>query len=322
MLKVVTTRKLPDTVERRLSELFDVELHDDEAPMARDQLIAAMTGTTVLVPTLGDHIGGDELDAAGGDLRLIANYGSGYDHIDVAAARKRGVMVTNTPGASADDTADMTLALILATMRRFKEGSAVMQSGDWSGWSPTAFLGQGLKGKSLGIVGLGRVGRAVATRAKAFGLDVHYHNRHRLHADTEAMFDATYWPTLHSMLPEVDILSLNCPYTPDTYHMIGRAELDAMKPSGVVVNTSRGELLDEAALADVLDKGHLIGAGLDVFEKDPDTERRLRNMPNVMLLPHMGSATMAARIAMGDHVIRNIRVFEDGHTPPSVILPE
>ncbi|MEO1562301.1 MAG: D-glycerate dehydrogenase [Pseudomonadota bacterium] len=322
MLKVVTTRKLPDTVERRLSELFDVELHDDEAPMARDQLIAAMTGTTVLVPTLGDHIGGDELDAAGGDLRLIANYGSGYDHIDVAAARKRGVMVTNTPGASADDTADMTLALILATMRRFKEGSAVMQSGDWSGWSPTAFLGQGLKGKSLGIVGLGRVGRAVATRAKAFGLDVHYHNRHRLHADTEAMFDATYWPTLHSMLPEVDILSLNCPYTPDTYHMIGRAELDAMKPSGVVVNTSRGELLDEAALADVLEKGHLIGAGLDVFEKDPDTERRLRNMPNVMLLPHMGSATMAARIAMGDHVIRNIRVFEDGHTPPSVILPE
>ncbi|MEM9716558.1 MAG: D-glycerate dehydrogenase [Pseudomonadota bacterium] len=322
MLKVVTTRKLPDAVEARLAELFDVELHADETPMARADLIAAMQDCDVLVPTLGDHIGADELAEAGANLKLIANYGSGFDHIDVAAARAKGVLVTNTPGANADDTADMTLALILATMRRFKEGSAVMQSGDWVGWSPSAFLGQGLSGKSLGIIGLGRVGRAVASRARAFGMEIHYHNRNRLHADTEAMFDATFWPDLDVMLPEMDVISLNCPATADNYHMINADRIALMRSQAVIINTSRGELLDEVALADALDAGHLSGAGLDVFEKDPDTETRLHNMPNVMMLPHMGSATVSARNAMGDHVIRNIKVFEDGHTPPSVILAE
>ncbi|MEM9210313.1 MAG: D-glycerate dehydrogenase [Pseudomonadota bacterium] len=320
-MKVVTTRKLPDTVEARLSELFDVELHHDALPMERETLIDAMKSATVLVATLGDMIGASELEAAGAQLKLITNYGSGYDHIDVDAARSRGILVTNTPGATADDTADMTLALILATMRRFKEGSAMMQSGDWEGWSPSAFLGQGLSGKSLGIIGLGRVGRAVATRARAFGMDVHYHNRNQLHAETEAEFAATYWPNLDEILPEMDVVSLNCPYTPGTYHLINADRIARMRSTAVVVNTSRGELLDEAALADALDAGKLAGAGLDVFEKDPDTERRLRNMPNVMMLPHMGSATLAARTAMGDHVIRNIKVFEDGHTPPNVILP-
>ncbi|MEO0344272.1 MAG: D-glycerate dehydrogenase [Pseudomonadota bacterium] len=321
MLKVVTTRKLPDAVETRLKELFDTEIHSDELPMSRNQLIAAMQNASVLVPTLGDFIGAAELDKAGDQLKLIANYGSGYDHIDVAAARARGIVVTNTPGANANDTADMTMALILAIMRRFKEGSAMMQSGDWAGWSPSAFLGQGLEGKALGIIGLGRVGRAVAHRARAFGMDIHYHNRSRLHADTEAEFEASFWKNLADMLPEIDVLSINCPYTSDYYHMVGAKQIRLMRTDAVVVNTSRGELLDEAALADALDAGSLSGAGLDVFEKDPDTERRLRNMPNVMMLPHMGSATLAARNAMGEHVIRNIRIFEDGHTPPSVILP-
>jgi len=321
MLKVVTTRKLPEPVETRLSELFDVTLSTNEAPLSRDDLIVALQAAPVVVSTLGDHIGAEELDAAGGQLKLIANFGSGFDHIDVAAARKRGVMVTNTPGANADDTADMTMALILATMRRFKEGSAVMQSGDWSGWSPTAFLGQSLSGKSLGIVGLGRVGRAVAHRARAFGMDIHYHNRNRVHSETEAELEASYWAQLDEMLPEVDVLSLNCPATPENYHMIAKDRLALMKPNAVIINTSRGELLDEADLADALAKAQIAGAGLDVFERDPDLERRLHDMPNVMMLPHMGSATISARTAMGDYVVRNIKVFEDGHTPPGVILP-
>ena len=321
MLKVVTTRKLPDQVEARLNELFDVTLGKNDAPLSRTDLVATLGAAPVVVTTLGDHIGAAELDAAGDQLKLIANFGSGYDHIDVAAARKRGIIVTNTPGANADDTADMTMALILATMRRFKEGSAVMQSGDWSGWSPTAFLGQSLSGKSLGIIGLGRVGRAVAQRAQAFGMDIHYHNRNRVHSETEAALDASFWENLDDMLPEVDVVSLNCPATTENYHMINKDRLARMKSNAVIVNTSRGDLLNESDLTQALAAGQIAGAGLDVFERDPDLERRLHDMPNVMMLPHMGSATISARVAMGDYVVRNIKVFEDGHTPPGVILP-
>lgn len=321
MMKVVTTRKLPEPVEARLAELFEVEFSPQPEPLSRDALVSAMQRATVLVSNLGDRIGEVELDQAGEQLKMIANFGSGYDHIDVAAARARGIIVTNTPGANADDAADMTLALILATMRRFKEGSTVMQSGEWSGWSPTAFLGQSLRGKSLGIVGMGRVGRAVAQRARAFGMEIHYNARSRVHSETEAALDATFWPSLDDMLPEIDVLSLNCPARPDNYHMMNKARFDLMKPSAVLVNTSRGELVDEADLAEALDADRLFGAGLDVFERDPNLERRLHNMANVMLLPHMGSATLSARTAMGDHVVRNIKVFEDGDTPPGVILP-
>ncbi|KMK68776.1 D-glycerate dehydrogenase [Puniceibacterium sp. IMCC21224] len=320
-LSVVVTRRLPKVVETRLSELFDVQLRADDTPMTRAELAQAMQGADVLVPTITDVIDGGLIGQAGPQLRLIANYGAGVDHIDVGTARSRGILVSNTPGVVAEDTADMTLALMLAVTRRIPEGLAVMQAGEWSGWAPTAFLGGRLGGRRLGILGMGRVGMAVARRARAFGLQIHYHNRRRLRPEVEAEVEATYWESLDQMLARMDIVSVNCPHTPSSFHLLNARRLKLMKPTAVVVNTSRGEVIDENALARMLKAGELAGAGLDVYEKGGAVNPDLRAQTNVVLLPHMGSATVEGRVEMGEKVLLNIKTFADGHRPPDQVVP-
>jgi glyoxylate reductase len=320
-LSVVVTRRLPEVVEARMKELFDVELRETDAPMTRDEIVSAMKRTDVLVPTLTDTVDAGMLTQAGDQLRLIANYGSGVDHIDVQTARQRGVLVSNTPGVVTEDTADMTLALILAVTRRIPEGLALMQSGEWQGWSPTALMGGRLGGRRQGILGMGRIGQAVARRAAAFGMQVHYHIRKRLHGDIEAQVEATYWESLDQMVARMDIISINCPHTPSTFHLMNARRLKLMKKSAVIVNTSRGEVIDENALTRMLRSGDIAGAGLDVFEHGTEINPRLRALKNVGLLPHMGSATEEGRAEMGEKVIINIKTYLDGHSPPDRVHP-
>ncbi|SLN48950.1 Putative 2-hydroxyacid dehydrogenase [Roseovarius litorisediminis] len=320
-LSVVVTRRLPETVEKRLSELFDVQLREDDQPMSRHELVQAVKQADVLVPTLSDRIDATLIAQAGDQLKLIANYGAGVDHIDVQTARQHGILVSNTPGVSADDTADMTMALVLAVTRRIPEGLAVMQSGDWEGWSPTALLGGRVAGRRLGILGMGRIGQAVARRAAAFGMQVHYHNRHRLRSEIEDELDATYWESLDQMVARMDVISVNCPHTPSTFHLMNARRLKLMKLDAVIVNTSRGEVIDENALTRMLRTHEIAGAGLDVYENGSEVNPRLRELKNVVLLPHMGSATTEGRIEMGEKVIVNIKTFDDGHRPPDQVVP-
>lgn len=289
--------------------------------MTREELVAAAKSADVLVPTITDMIDSTLLAQAGDKLKLIANYGAGVDNIDVATARQRGVLVSNTPGVLTDDTADMTMALILAVTRRIPEGLAVMQKGEWHGWAPTAFLGGRVGGRRLGILGMGRIGQAVARRAAAFGMQVHYHNRKQLRPETEAALGATYWDSLDQMVSRMDVISVNCPSTPSTFHLLNARRLKLLKPTAVVVNTSRGEVIDENALIRMLRDGEIAGAGLDVYEHGTDINPRLRELPNVVLLPHMGSATVEGRLEMGEKVIINIKTFEDGHRPPDLVVP-
>ncbi len=319
--RVVVTRRLPAPVEARMQELFEVELNADDHPMTSEELARAMARADVLVPTITDRIDAKLLAQAGPGLRLIANYGAGFDHIDVATALQRGIMVSNTPGVLAEDTADMTMALILAVPRRVPEGALMMQKGEWEGWSPTALMGHRIAGKKLGILGLGRIGRAVARRARSFGLEIHYHNRRRLHPDIEAELGATWWESLDQMLARIDILSINVPHTPSTFHLMNARRLKLMKPTAYIVNTARGEVIDENALTRMLRAGELGGAGLDVYEHRHDINPRLRDLPNVLLLPHMGSATFEGRLEMGEKVIINIKTFADGHRPPDQVVP-
>ncbi|MFC3086495.1 2-hydroxyacid dehydrogenase [Tabrizicola soli] len=320
-LSVVVTRRLPEVVETRMKELFDVTLRDPDTPMSREELAAAMRQADVLVPTITDTIDAGLLGQAGEKLKLIANYGAGFDHVDVATARQRGILVSNTPGVTTEDTADMVMALILAVTRRIPEGLKVMQSGNWPGWSPMANLGGRLGGRRLGILGMGRIGQAVARRARAFGLQVHYHNRKRVRPETEAELEATWWESLDQMLARMDIVSVNCPHTPSTFHLLNARRLKLMKPSAVVVNTSRGEVIDQNALTRALRAGELAGAGLDVYEQGSELNPRLHELANVVLLPHMGSATIEGRIEMGEKVIINIKTFADGHRPPDQVVP-
>ncbi|WP_417525443.1 2-hydroxyacid dehydrogenase [Marinovum sp.] len=320
-LSVVVTRRLPEVVETRLTELFDVRLRDDDTPMSRQELAAAMQEADVLVPTLSDTIDAGLISGAGERLKLIANYGAGVDHIDVATARSRGVLVSNTPGVSAEDTADMAMSLILAVTRRLPEGLAMMQTGDWAGWSPSAMLGGRVGGRRLGILGMGHIGQAVARRAMAFGMQVHYHNRRRLRPEVEERFEATYWDSLDQMVARMDVISVNCPHTPSTFHLMNARRLKLMKPTAVIVNTSRGEVIDENAMTRMLQAGEIAGAGLDVYEHGATVNPDLRNMPNVALLPHMGSATLEGRIEMGEKVLLNIKTFADGHRPPDQVVP-
>ena len=319
--RVVVTRRLPEPVETRMRELFDVTLNEADAPMSTAELRDAVQGADVLVPTVGDVIDQKLLANAGPDLKLIANYGAGVDHIDVETARSRGILVSNTPGVLTEDTADMTMALVLAVPRRLSEGIALMQSGEWQGWSPTGIMGHRIWGKRLGILGMGRIGQAVARRARAFGLQIHYHNRRRLHEDIEAEFEATYWESLDQMLARVDIVSVNCPHTPATFHLLSARRLKLMKPSAYLVNTARGEVVDENALIRMLEAGEIAGAGLDVFEHEPGINPRLKGRPNVVLLPHMASATEEGRLEMGEKVIINVKTFADGHRPPDQVVP-
>jgi len=320
-LSVVVTRRLPEVVETRMKELFNVRLRDDDTPMSRQELVEAMQSTDVLVPTIGDQIDAGMLGQAGPQLKLIANYGAGVDNIDVQTARQRGVLVSNTPGVLTDDTADMTMALILAVTRRIPEGLAMMQQGQWQGWSPTSLLGGRVGGRRLGILGMGRIGQAVARRARAFGMQIHYHNRRRLRAETEEALEATYWESLDQMVARMDVISINCPHTPSTFHLMNARRLKLIKPDAVIVNTSRGEVIDENALTRGLRAGEISGAGLDVYEHGHDVNPRLRELPNVVLLPHMGSATREGRVEMGEKVIINIKTFADGHRPPDQVVP-
>ena len=320
-LSVVVTRRLPEPVETRLKELFDVELRESDSPMSRDELAAALRRADVVVPTITDQVDAGLIAQAGEKLRLIANYGAGVDNIDVATARQRGVLVTNTPGVTTEDTADMTMALIMAVLRRIPEGMAAMQSGAWAGWAPMSYLGSRLGGKRLGILGMGRIGQAVARRARAFGMQVHYHNRRRLRPEVEAELEATYWESLDQMVSRMDVLSVNCPHTPSTYHLLNARRLKLLKPSAQIVNTSRGEVIDESALARGLKSGEIAGAGLDVYENAGETAAILKGLPNVVLLPQMGSATLEGRIEMGEKVIINIKTFADGHRPPDQVVP-
>ena len=320
-LSVVVTRRLPDAVETRLSELFDVRLRHSDAPMSRSELVAAIQEADVLVPTVTDVIDAGLIGQAGSRLKLIANYGAGFDHIDVSTARERGILVSNTPGVVTEDTADMVMALMLAVTRRIPEGQKVMQEAAWEGWAPTAFLGGRLGGKRLGILGMGRIGRAAARRARAFGMQIHYHNRRRLRPEFEEELEATYWESLDQMVARMDVVSVNCPHTPSTYHLLNARRLKLMKPTAVIMNTSRGEVIDENALVRMLKGGHLAGAGLDVYENGTELHPELRNLPNAVLLPHMGSATHEGRLEMGEKVIINVKTFADGHRPPDQVVP-
>lgn len=321
---VVVTRKLPEAIETRMRELFDARLNHDDLPMSREALIEAVKTADVLVPTVTDDITAEIIDSAGERLKLIANFGNGFDNVDVTAAAARGIDVTNTPGVLTDDTADMTMALIMAVARRIPEGARLVPDDKWQGWSPTWMLGTRITGKRLGIIGMGRIGQAVARRAKAFGLSIHYHNRRHVDARIEEELDATYWDSLDQMLARMDIVTVHCPHTPGTYHLLSARRLKMMKPDAILVNTARGEIVDEVALTKMLDAGELAGAGLDVFEHEPAVNPRLLKLARanrVVLLPHMGSATHEGRIDMGEKVIVNIRAMMDGHRPPNRVLP-
>jgi glyoxylate reductase len=322
---VIVTRRLPEPVETRMRELFQTELNIDDRPLTQAELVRAMGRADALVPTVTDRIDSDMLAQAGARLKLIANFGNGVDNIDVDAAVQRGIFVTNTPGVLTEDTADMTMALILSVTRRLAEGAGIIREGRrWSGWSPTWMLGHRIGGKRLGILGMGRIGTAVARRARAFGLSIHYHNRRPVAAKVEEELKATFWESLDQMLARVDILSVNCPATPATFHLLSARRLKLMRPGAVIVNTARGAIIDEKALIEALETSALSGAGLDVFEHEPAVDAkliRLAKSGRVVLLPHMGSATIEGRIDMGETVIINIRSWMDGHKPPNRVLP-
>jgi len=320
---VVVTRRLPDIIETRMRELFNASLNIDDRPLTKDELMEAVKTAQVLVPTVTDEIDADVIAAAGEQLKLIANFGNGVDHIDISAAQKKGIAVTNTLGVLTDDTADMTMALILAVSRRIAEGARVIPEGNFHGWAPTWMLGHRITGKRLGIVGMGRIGQALARRAKAFGLQVHYHNRRPVAASIEQELEATYWDSLDQMLARMDIVSVNCPHTPATYHLLSARRLKLLKRDAILVNTARGEIIDESSLVKMLEAGELAGAGLDVFEHEPAISPRMLKLAKqnrILVMPHMGSATIEGRIEMGEKVIINIRTFMDGHKPPDRVI--
>lgn len=318
---MVVTRKLPDEVETRMSELFEARFNPDDRPMSQAELVEAVRTADVLVPTVTDRIDSAVLSQAGETLKLIANFGNGVDNIDVDAATARSITVTNTPGVLTEDTADMTMALILAVPRRVREGIRAIENDEWRGWSPTWMLGSRVRNKRLGIVGMGRIGQAVARRALAFGMTIHYHNRHRLPTGIEESLEATWWESLDQMLNRMDVVTVHCPHTPATYHLLSARRLRLMKKTAFLINTARGEIVDEAELTRMLVAGELAGAGLDVYEQEPSVNPKLVRCDRVLLLPHMGSATLESRIEMGEKVILNVKVFMDGHTPPDRVLP-
>jgi len=317
---VILTRKLPDNVETRMRELFNAELNQTDIPLSREELKQVVARAHVLVPTVTDRIDEEIISAAGSQLKLIASFGTGVDHIDLKAARKAGIIVTNTPGVLTEDTADVVMSLILSVPRRLAEGDALVRSGKWNGWAPTGMLGHRINGKRLGIIGLGRIGQAVARRARGFGMSIHYHNRHPVHPEIEQELEATYWQDIDQMISRMDIISINCPYTPETHHLLSRDRLSKMPNHSYLVNAARGGVVDETALTELLAQGQIAGAGLDVYENEPDITNALMAMPNVVLLPHIGSATIEGRLSMGDKVIINIRTYIDGHSPPDRVI--
>ncbi|MGQ0279355.1 MULTISPECIES: D-glycerate dehydrogenase [Sphingopyxis] len=318
--RVIVTRQLMPAVEARMAELFDVALSAHDHAFTKDELKAAVADCDVLVPTVTDEIDAEIIGAAGDRLKLIANFGAGVDHIDLAAARAKGIMVANTPGVFTEDTADMTMALILSVPRRLAEGEKLMRSGKWQGWAPSAMLGHRVGGKLLGIVGMGRIGLAVARRARAFGLSIHYHNRRRLPETIEEELGASYHASVDTLLRISDVVTIHCPHTAETHEMVSAARIGAMKPTAYLINTARGEIIDEKALIAALKTGRIAGAGLDVYTHEPAVDPDLLALDNVVLLPHLGSATIEGREASGEKVIANIRAWCDGHRPPDQVL--
>jgi glyoxylate reductase len=316
---VIVTRRLPEGIESRMRDLFDVRLNLDDTPMDAAALKTAVKSADVLVPTVTDRVGSEIIEAAGPQLKLIANFGVGFNHIDIKGAKARGILVTNTPGVLTDATADITMTLMLAVTRRALEGADVLRSGKFTGWCPTWMMGVGLRGRPLGIIGMGRIGEAVARRSRAFGMAIHYHNRRPVAAEVERELEATYWPDLDRMLPEMDIVSINCPYSPETYHLMSAERIARLKRSAYLINSARGEIVDEAALTDALEAGAIAGVGLDVFEREPNVEPRLLAHRNAVLFPHLGSSTIEARTGMGEKVIANIVAFTGGQRPPDLV---
>lgn len=321
---VFVTRKLPHSVETRMRELFETRLNIEDTPMSQAQLVEAVKTVDVLVPTVTDNIDAALINQAGDNLKLIANFGNGVDNVDVAAAARKGITVTNTPNVLTEDTADMTMGLMIAVSRRLREGAQRVENGEWRGWSPTWMLGHRIWGKRLGIIGMGRIGTAVARRARAFGLSIHYHNRQKVSQQVEEELEATYWDSLDQMLARMDFVSINCPHTPATFHLLSARRIALMQADTVIINTARGDLIDEEAMIKALETGKLAGAGLDVFAHEPAIDQRLVKLAEqgkTVILPHMGSATIEGRIEMGDRVIINIRTMCDGHRPPDRVLP-
>ncbi len=317
---VFVTRRLPDHIQARMMELFDTRLNESDTPLSESELIAAVESADVFVPTVTDIINREVIAAAGEQLKLIASFGTGVDHVDLAAASEHGIIVTNTPGVLTEDTADMAMALILAAPRRLTEGDRLVHGGSWQGWAPISMLGQRIWGKRLGIIGMGRIGQAVARRALGFGLSIHYHNRKRVHEETEEELDATWWESLDQMLAHMDLITIHCPSTPATFHLLSARRLKLLRPTSYIVNTSRGHAIDEAALATLLEQGSIAGAGLDVYENEPAINPKLLTLDNVVLLPHMSSATLEGRLDMGEKVLINIQTWADGHMPPDRVI--
>jgi len=318
--KVVVTRKLPEQVETRMMELFDTRLNLDDVPLTHDELIMAVQSAEILVPTVTDSVDSEIINSAGNQLRMIANFGAGVDHIDLHAAASKGIVITNTPDVLTEDTADLTMALILMTPRRMGEGERIVRTNKWTGWTPTYLMGHRINGKRLGIIGMGRIGTAVAARARGVGLAVHYHNRNRASEDLEKRLEVTYWESLDQMLAHMDIIAVTCPSTPATYHLLSARRLQLLQPTSYIINTSRGNIIDEDALVRLLEAGAIAGAGLDVFENEPIINPKFFGMQNVVLLPHIGSSTIEGRIAMGERVIVNVKSFVDGHKAPNRVL--
>jgi glyoxylate reductase len=318
--KIVVTRKLPDAVETRMMELFDARLNLDDIPLSHEELIMAVQSAEILVPTVTDNVDAEVINSAGDQLKMIANFGAGVDHVDLSAAAARGIIISNTPDVLTEDTADLTMALILMTPRRMGEGERIVRNKEWTGWTPTQLMGHRINGKRLGIIGMGRIGTAVAERARGFGLAVHYHNRNQVTDELEKRLEVTYWESLDQMLAHMDIVAVTCPSTPATYHLLSERRLKLLQPHAFVINTSRGNIIDEAVLVRLLEEGAIAGAGLDVFENEPAINPKLLTMENVVILPHLGSATIEGRVAMGERVIVNAKSFIDGHKPPNRVL--
>lgn len=317
---VFVTRRLPDQIQARMMELFDTRLNDSATPLSQGELIEAVQSADAFVPTVTDAINREVIAAAGDQLKLIASFGTGVDHVDLAAAKERNILVTNTPGVLTEDTADMAMALLLSAPRRLSEGDRLVRGGGWQGWAPTSMLGQRIWGKRLGIIGMGRIGQAVARRALGFGLTIHYHNRKRVHAEIEEELDATWWESLDQMLAHMDLITIHCPSTPATFHLLSARRLKLVRSTSYIVNTSRGHAIDEAALAALLEQGSIAGAGLDVYENEPAINAKLLKLDNVVLLPHMSSATVEGRLDMGEKVLINIQTWADGHMPPDRVI--
>ena len=317
---VFVTRRLPDQIQARMMELFDTRLNDSDTPLSQGELIEAVQSADAFVPTVTDAINGEVIATAGDQLKLIASFGTGVDHVDLAAAKERNILVTNTPGVLTEDTADMAMALLLSAPRRLSEGDRLVRGGGWQGWAPTSMLGQRIWGKRLGIIGMGRIGQAVARRALGFGLTIHYHNRKRVHAEIEEELDATWWESLDQMLAHMDLITIHCPSTPATFHLLSARRLKLVRSTSYIVNTSRGHAIDEAALAALLEQGSIAGAGLDVYENEPAINAKLLKLDNVVLLPHMSSATVEGRLDMGEKVLINIQTWADGHMPPDRVI--